>query len=82
MKLNPYLCSELRMVPDDYHAVASQMECIKGGATGGMQFTMKNVEYFVKGWHCDETAPPNTTAIDEWVTAEKARVRRMEPQIK
>jgi hypothetical protein len=55
MKLNPYMCKTLEMVPDDGHQVASQMECIKGGAVGGMTFMLEYVEYQVKGWRCIET---------------------------
>ena len=81
LTLNPYMCSQLRMVPDDYHAIASPMECIKGGANGGVTFTMQHKEYFVKGWYC-ESAPPKTTDVADWVAAEKARLERAEPQIK
>jgi hypothetical protein len=79
--LNPYMCYQMKMVPDDYHAVASQMECVRGGAVGGMQFTMQNAEYFVKGWRCTEDIP-DVSAIDKWVVEEKKRLTRMEPQIK
>lgn len=52
--LNPYICRTLETVPDDGHVIASQMECIKGGAIGGMKFTLDNAEWQTKGWHCQE----------------------------
>lgn len=81
MKLNPYMCAELRMVPDDLHAMATQGECLRGGAVGGMQFTLKNIEYEVKGWHCT-AGPPDITAVSKWVERKKAELKRLEPQIK
>lgn len=61
MKLNPYLCQTLEMVPDDGHAIATQMECIRGGAVGGMQFTLDHIEYVTKGWRCVEKPNVMTT---------------------
>lgn len=54
LKLNSYICKSLEVVPDDGHAIASVGECIRGGAVGGMSFTLENVEWQVKGWRCIE----------------------------
>lgn len=81
LTLNPYLCYELRMVPEDYRAISSPMECIRGGAIGGMTFVMEHAEYTVKGWRCI-SSPPKPTDITRWVQAEQARMKRLEPQIK
>ena len=81
LSLNQYMCYELRMVPDDYRAIASPMECLRGGAVSGMQFVMQHQEYTVKGWRCN-AGPPSLTAVSEWVAEEKARLRRTSPQIK
>jgi hypothetical protein len=50
---NPYLCRAIEMTPID-HAMTSTAECTKGGAIGGMQFTLEHMEWRVKGWRCTE----------------------------
>jgi len=75
------MCYELQMVPEDYHAIASPMECIKGGAIGGMTFVIAHAEYTMKGWHC-VTKPPMVSDISNWVEERKAMLSRTEPQIK
>lgn len=54
MTLNPMLCRTLEMVPDDGRKITSQMECIKGGAIGGMSFELDHIEWRTKGWRCIE----------------------------
>lgn len=53
LTLNPYMCRTLEMVPED-HAIVSIGECLRGGAVGGMSFTLEHQEYTVKGWRCTE----------------------------
>ena len=54
MTLNTTMCRKMEMVPADGHAIASQMECIKGGAIGGMTFVLEHIEWRTKGWRCEE----------------------------
>lgn len=63
LKLNPTMCRTMEMVPDDGHKVTSQMECIKGGAIGGMTFTMDHMEWKTKGWRCTE----KPTVMQTWL---------------
>lgn len=63
MTLNPTMCRTLPMVPDDGHEVTSQSECMKGGAVGGMTFTLDHIEWSVKGWRCTEK--PNV--VQTWL---------------
>lgn len=54
LTLNPYICRSLELVPEDGHKIASVGECLRGGATGGMTFTMEHAEWQTKGWRCVE----------------------------
>lgn len=81
LTLNPYLCSELQFVPEDYRAVISMGDCIMGGAIGTTTFIKEHQEYFVKGFRC-QSRPPDTGAVAKWVEDEKARLDRLDPQIK
>lgn len=63
LTLNPYMCRSLEMVPDDGHEIASLSECIKGGAVGGMSFTMDHAEWHVKGFRCQESP----TVMQTWL---------------
>ena len=51
---NPYLCRSLEIVPEDYRAITSTMDCMMGGAVGGMQFTMDHADWSIKGWRCED----------------------------
>jgi hypothetical protein len=62
---NPYMCRTLEMVPQDLHAITSVAECTKGGAVGGMRFTLEHMEWRVKGWRCVEK--PNL--VSQWIGA-------------
>lgn len=71
MLLNPTMCRELEMVPID-HAITSPMECIMGGAIGGMQyeqmqFKLEGITWRVRGWRCKQ-AP---SAYKEWAEERK-----------
>lgn len=63
--LNQYACRSLEMIPDDGHKVVSQMECIKGGAIGGMTFTLDHADWAVRGWRCIEKPP---TDFQQWLS--------------
>jgi hypothetical protein len=65
--LNPYICQTLEMVPDDGHAMASAMECIRGGAIGGMNFTKDHMEWQTRGWRCDE----RPDVMQSWLATRK-----------
>ena len=67
MQLNPSMCRELEMAPID-HAIVSTMECIMGGAIGGVQyeqqqFKLEGIVWRVKGWRCKETP----SDVQQWV---------------
>ena len=85
LTLNSYICQELRMVPEDYRAIASPMECIIGGAIGSVdldvQFKKDGAEWKVRGYRC-EASPPKVTDIQDWLDDQRARAERLEPQIK
>jgi hypothetical protein len=63
LTVNPYMCRTLEMVPDDGRAIASIAECIKGGAIGGMSFTLEHAEWHVKGYRCQE----KPTEVQAWL---------------
>lgn len=65
MTLNPTMCRELRFVPDDYHAIASISECLKGGVIGSMTFKLDGAEWRTKGVRCIEVEKPDSV-IQAW----------------
>jgi hypothetical protein len=62
---NGYICRSIEMVPQDLHAITSVAECTKGGAVGGMRFTLEHMEWRVKGWRCIE----KPTVVRQWEAA-------------
>jgi hypothetical protein len=81
---NPELCIDYEIVPDNFSPVGSIGFCMKGGAIFSMDHpTMEvgGIEYTTKGVIC-KGDPPRNEDIAAWVEAEKARVKRMEPQTK
>lgn len=52
---NPTMCRTMEFAPDDGRNMTSVMECLRGGAIGGMTFTLENMDWRVKGWRCVET---------------------------
>ena len=54
MVLNPTMCKELEMVPDNYRPITSMMDCLMGGAIGSTSFVLEHTEWLVKGWRCKE----------------------------
>jgi hypothetical protein len=67
MQLNPTMCRTLEMVPVD-HAMTSVMECIRGGAIGGVQyeqqqFKLEGVVWRVRRYRCEE----RPSAVRAWV---------------
>ena len=66
MTLNPTMCRELRMVPDDYHAITSISECLKGGVIGSMTFKLDDIEWRTKGVRCIEVETPETV-VQLWM---------------
>lgn len=67
LSLNPYICRTLEMVPVD-HGIVSIMECIRGGAIGGMTFELEHAEWKVRGWRCEEPRTLNLQALKDRVT--------------
>ena len=61
MTLNPTMCRELEMVPSG-RTMVSVPECLKGGAIGSMSFQLDHIEWYTRGWRCEER--PNVVA--EW----------------
>lgn len=61
---NPYMCRTIEMTPID-HVMTSTPDCTKGGAVGGMQFTLEHMEWRVKGWRCIE----KPTVVRQWLGA-------------
>lgn len=61
--LNPTMCKSLEIVPDDGREIASIEECLKGGAIGGMTFTLENAAWQVKGYRCQE----KPTEMQTWI---------------
>lgn len=54
MTFNPTMCRTAEFVPESTHTIISIPECIRGGAIGGMHFTLEHTEWFTKGWRCKE----------------------------
>jgi hypothetical protein len=54
MLLNPTLCREQEIVPDDFHAIASPVACARGGiiySAGGI-IEINGVQWVIKGVRC------------------------------
>jgi hypothetical protein len=84
MLYNPGMCINYEIVPDNLGPVAAITYCMKGGAIFSMDhptLVVGGIDYVAKGVFC-KGDPPRNEDIAAWVTAEKERIKRMEPQTK
>jgi len=97
MILNPTMCRNLEIVPEDGHPIASQMECLLGGAIfdaqtrigqqtpatqdEGLRIKYEGIEWRVKYIMCKQEGDDDN-GVREWLQKQKDQLKRTEPQIK
>lgn len=95
MVLNPTMCRNLEIVPDDGHKIASQMECLLGGAIfdaqtrisqqtpasqdAELRITYEGIEWRVKYIMCKQEGDDDN-GVHQWVEEQKRRALLSKPQ--
>lgn len=85
MVLNSTMCMNYEIVPFNFDPVTSQMHCLRGGVifnTEHSKLDLNGVEWETKGGVRCIAEPPRVGEIEDWVASLKAKIKRLEPQIK